>query len=303
MITSRNAARCRGAVHDGAEIPGERAADSGNHTNGSAVMFAVAHRRRRLGRLQPSPKQRPADHSPLAMVNRDASRSFAGRVNGERVRHAEVGHDGSPDSADRQRALPYLRPLARTRRRNRCGRDRNGYRSPLGRDSGHRGTAAPGWGRPDRIGRATDDQRDNSCDTAPACVPRHGVVHAAEARPGSWTSAPCLPPIVGPPRRRHQPPRSRTVIGTGPPPLAADAPRQSTKPWRAIPTANDLRSHAGGETAPVLRGFRPPSTPVNGNQLRMPPRQLSARAVVADVTIGWLSSTQRGPLRPIARLG
>jgi len=34
---------------------------------------------------------------------------------------------------------------------------------------------------------------------------RVDVVHGAEAKTGSWTSAPCLPPIVRRRRRLHQP--------------------------------------------------------------------------------------------------
>ena len=120
------------------------------------------------------------------MVNRDASRCFAGRDSGGRVRHAKAGRDGSPDNAGRRRVVPRLWPDGRNHRRSRCDRDRTGCRSPPGRGSVRRGTAVPGWGRRDRIGRAADDGRGNSCDIAPACVPRHGVVHGAEAKPGSW---------------------------------------------------------------------------------------------------------------------
>jgi hypothetical protein len=136
--------------------------------------------------VRPSPRQHSADHPPVPMVNRDASLSFAGRDNGGPARHARVDRDGSIGNAARRRVGRRLWPDQRNRWRSKCGRDRNGCRSPPGRGSVYKGTAVPGWDRLDRIGKAADDERGNSCDIAPACVPRHGVVHGAEAKPGSW---------------------------------------------------------------------------------------------------------------------
>jgi hypothetical protein len=148
--------------------------------------FVVAHRQRRLRRLQPSPRHHSADHSSVPMVNRDASRSFAGRDIGGPARHVTTGRGGSAGSAGRQRIGPHLSPAGRTRRRSKFVRDHNGCRSPPGYGSAHKGTVAPGWGRPDQLDRAAHDGRGKSCDPAPACVPRHGVAHGAEAKPGSW---------------------------------------------------------------------------------------------------------------------
>jgi hypothetical protein len=130
--------------------------------------------------------RRSADHPPVPLVNRDASRSFAGYDIGERARHAEPGRDGSPDSAGRRHAVPCFWSGGRTHQRSRCAHDRNGCRSPPGCGSRHKETAAPGLGRPDPIGKTADDQRGNNCDIAPACVPRHGVVHGAEANLAVW---------------------------------------------------------------------------------------------------------------------
>lgn len=148
--------------------------------------FVVAHRQRRLRRLQPSPRHHSADHSPVPMVNRDASRFFAGRDIGGRARHVITGRDGSADSAGRPRVGPRLSPAGRIHRRSKYGRDHNGCRSPPEYDSAHKGTVAPGSGRPDQFDMAAHDGCGKSCDPAPACVPRHGVVHGAEAKPGSW---------------------------------------------------------------------------------------------------------------------
>jgi hypothetical protein len=130
-------------------------------------------------------------------VNRDASRSFAGYDIGERARHAEPGRGASPDSAGRRHAVPRLWSGGRTHPRSRCAHDRNGCRSPPGRGSGHKETAAPGRGRPDPIGKTADDQRGNNCDIAPACVP--GTVwRTVPRRTCQLGSAPCLPRSCSP---------------------------------------------------------------------------------------------------------
>jgi len=143
--------------------------------------------------VQPSPRHHPADHSPVPVVNRDASRSFAGRDNGGHARHVEADRAGLPDSAGRRHVAPHLWPDGRNLRRSKCGRDRSGCRSPPGRDSVRKETAAPGWGRPDRTGRAADDGRGNSCDTDPACVP--GTV---------WCTVPKRDLAVGPRHRARR---------------------------------------------------------------------------------------------------
>ena len=161
-------------------------AGNGSRTNGSATPVVVAHRRRRLRRLWPSPSRSAADHSPLPVVNRDASHSFAGRDNDGYAQRARVGRAGSLGSAGRRLSVRRLWPDRRSQRRNRCGHDRTGCRSPPECGSGHRRTTAPGWDHPRRTDTAVDDGRDKSCDIAPACVPRHDVVHGAEAEPASW---------------------------------------------------------------------------------------------------------------------
>ena len=93
-------------------------------------------------------------------------------------------------------------------------------------------------------GRAVDDGRGKSCDIAPACVPRHGVVHGAEAEPASWARRrachlSCGPNTVG--ASRLSPPR----------PLSTDAHERSD----AAPAADHPRTSCKVETSPDLRGF------------------------------------------------
>ena len=146
-----------------------------------------------------SPSRSAADHSPLPVVNRDASHSFAGRDNDGRAQRARAGREGSPGSAGRRLFVRRLWHDGRSQRRNRCGHDRSGCRSPPERGSGHRRTAAPGWDHPRGTDTAVDDGRGKSCDIAPACVPRHGVVHGAEAEPASWLGAVLATNRVAPP--------------------------------------------------------------------------------------------------------
>jgi transposase len=224
--------------------------------------------------VQSSPRHHSTDHSPTAVVNRDASRSFAGRDNGGHARHAEADRGGLPDGVGQRRVVSRLWPDGHNPRRSRCGRDRSGCRSPPGHGNAHRETVAPGWGRADRTGRAADDGRGNNCDTAPACVPRHGVVHGAEARPGSWTSAPCLPPIVQSRRRLHQPAQSRTAADSQFR-TALTLTHMGQTPSRAAVSAQPMtvRLQATAETSPNLRGFRQPSTDA-GHESRKLARQL-----------------------------
>jgi hypothetical protein len=161
------------------------------------MSFVAAHRRRRPRRWRPSPWRCSADHPPVPVVNRDASRFFAGSDIGEHARHAEPGRDGCPDTAGRRHAVPRLWSGGRTHQRSRCAHDHNDCRSPPGRDSGHKETAAPGRGRPDPIGKIADDQRGNNCDIAPACVP--GTVwRTVPRRTCQLGSAPCLPRSCSP---------------------------------------------------------------------------------------------------------
>jgi hypothetical protein len=95
--------------------------------------FVLAHRRRRLRRVRPSPRQHSANHPPVPMVNRDASRSFAGRDNGGPAPHARAGRDGLTGNAGRRHVVRRVEPDGRNHRRSRCGHDRNGCRSPPGR--------------------------------------------------------------------------------------------------------------------------------------------------------------------------
>jgi hypothetical protein len=211
--------------------------------------------------LRPSPRQHSANHPPVPMVNRDASRSFAGRDNGGPAPHARAGRDGLTGNAGRRHVVRRVEPDGRNHRRSRCGHDRNGCRSPPGRGSVCRGTAVLGWGRPDQIARPADDRRGNSCDTAPACVPRHGVVHGVEAKPGSWARRRACRQWCGAGgvSTSHLNPTPSSVPDQGMP-LTADAQRLATKPSSAIPPGVTLRLRANDGTAPDLRGFRQPST-------------------------------------------
>jgi len=220
-------------------------AGNGSRTNGSATPVVVAHRRRRLRRLWLSPSRSAADHSPLPVVNRDASHSFAGRDNDGRAQRARAGREGSPGSAGRRLFVRRLWHDGRSQRRNRCGHDRSGCRSPPERGSGHRRTAAPGWDHPRGTDTAVDDGRGKSCDIAPACVPRHGVVHGAEAEPASWARRrachlSCGPDTVG-----------ASEVNPPPPPMS--------RAMRLQPRIT-LGLHAKVKTSPDLRGFQPPST-------------------------------------------
>ena len=207
--------------------------------------------------MRPSPSRNAADHSPRPVVNRDASHSFAGRDNDGCAQRARAGHDGSPGSAGRRHVARHLWPDRRSQRRSRRGPDRSGCRSRLVRGSGHRGTAAPGSDRPRCTDRAVDDGRGKSCDIAPACVPRHGVVHGAEAEPAKLGSAPCLPPIVWPRHRRRQPGQSSTTLTTEAH-QQSDAARGSPSDFmaklkrRQFYADSDRHRHQGGLDLPKI---------------------------------------------------
>ena len=230
------------------------------------MAVVVAHRRGRLHRGQPSPRQRAADHWPVPAVNRDASRSFAGRDSGGRERHERAGREGSTDSAGQRRVAPRIGPDGRTPRRSRCGRDRICCKSPPGCGSVHRGTAAPEQSGVDRIGRATDDGRGNSCDTAPACVPRHDVAHGAEVnlavRLGAVLAANGAVPAASAPAlliRHDRNPDPKPPICTDY--AAAERELVARAPSWLQCSANFTPKNG---TAPDSGGFRQPSTSGRG---------------------------------------
>ena len=233
--------------------------------------------------MQSSPRHRSADHAPVAVVNRDASRSFAGRDNGGHARHAEADRDGSPGSAGRRRVERRFWPDGRTPRRSKYDHDHSGCRSPPERGNARRETAAPGWDRPRCTDRAVDDGRGKSCDIAPACVPRHGVVHGAEAEPASWARRrachlSCGPDTVG-----------ASEVNPPPPPMS--------RAMRLQPRIT-LGLHAKVKTSPDLRGFQPPST--SRDPLESTSREQRLRTAASDPRGTFAPGQRQSAVIPLA---
>ena len=158
-------------------------------------VHVVYHQAIRRRRLQSSPSPLSTDHLPVLWVNRDASRSSTAPDNDAPARHATDGHDGSTDNVVRQRAAPRAALHAHSRRCSKSDHDRTGCKSVSGGRSGDIGTPARRLGRLRPTGLSGGDECSTCCDTPPACVPRHGVAHGAEAT-CQVRSAPCLPPMV-----------------------------------------------------------------------------------------------------------
>lgn len=209
--------------------------------------------------MPPSPRQRSADHSLVPSVNPDAPRSFARRDTGGRARHVEAGRDGFADSAGRRRVVS---PLAR-RAHSPAQLDMAAIATAADR---HLGAAACAEEQPRRDGvvliSSTGPLMTSAAITA--ILPRHAcpgtVRRACRSKTCQLGSAPCLPLMLRSRRRQHQSPQSSTVVGTRP--RCAPLMHGGKSPSRGAPfrLRMTLRSHARDETAPDLRGFRPPST-------------------------------------------
>jgi hypothetical protein len=155
----------------GAETLGGRDPGSGDRTSDNAKPLAGAPHPRKPRRSQ-SPASRPIeDHPTAASVNPDASLYCSAPGNDALARHGRAAHDGWSGSAVRRRPACGAALAARSRRRNKLGRDRNNCRSGFGRDNPHKEIVEPAVRHDARTRKDQVDERHDCQDNHPAYVP------------------------------------------------------------------------------------------------------------------------------------
>jgi hypothetical protein len=98
-------------------------------------------------RLPSPPSPAAPDHPVAAVVNPDASHSFAAPDSDGHAAHGPRGHGGSFGSVVRPRAAARAGRSGHSRRHNRFGRDRSSCRSALECGNGHTERNGLGWRR------------------------------------------------------------------------------------------------------------------------------------------------------------
>jgi hypothetical protein len=111
----------------GARTLDEQTASSGIRTSGSAMPIALRQGKVKV-RLPSPPSPAARDHPVAAVVNPDASHSFAAPDSDGHAAHGPRGHGGSFGSVVRPRAAARAGRSGHSRRHNRSGRDRNSCR-------------------------------------------------------------------------------------------------------------------------------------------------------------------------------
>ena len=112
-------------------------------------------------------------------MNPDASLFVAEPDSAGRARHDCADREGSLGNVARMRAVCCIGSPWRSLAHSRCCRDRSTSRSAPGCGSTHKDTDAR-LHLPVCLRHTDVDESPHRCDTAPACVPRHGVGHGAD---------------------------------------------------------------------------------------------------------------------------
>ena len=155
----------------GAGTPGGRDRDTGDRTSGSARPVPGGCHPKKLRRSRSSASRTAANHRLAVGVNPDASLSCYGPGNAAPERHGRAARGGWTGNAARRRSGYGAGLAARSLRRSRPDRGRNSCKSEPGRDTPHTETAWLVALRLVRIRRRHVDERRDSQDNDPACVP------------------------------------------------------------------------------------------------------------------------------------
>lgn len=173
---------------DGAGPHGEAAAGSNDRTSGSTALPARTARPGKRRRAASPSRRLPADHPPLAAVNRDASlflrasprlagpqrrrrsRSLVLPDTAPSARHASADLAGFAASADPRRTASGGAPLPSNRWRSRLGRGRSGGTRSRRSRTQDRSTGGQTPRRTARHRSGGVDERRPQQDTSPACV-------------------------------------------------------------------------------------------------------------------------------------
>ena len=176
----------------GAGTPGGGDQDTGDRTSGSARSVPEARHPRKLRRSRSPASRTAANHRLVAGVNPDASLFCYGSDSAAPEWRERTARDGWTGNVARQRFGYGAGLAARTLRRSKPDRGRNNCKSGLGRDTPRTETAWRAELRLVRTRRRPVDERHDSQDNDPACVPST-VWGTASMWTAKLTSAPCLP--------------------------------------------------------------------------------------------------------------